>query len=77
MKSVKTGELVQLKSGGPKMTVRRIIGGDTDVSFQMVDDYIKRIKGFKDGDVICQWFEGNELKDGAFPKESLIKMKKE
>lgn len=73
MVKFKTGELVQLKSGGPKMTVRRILGSSEDVSFQMIDDYIKKIKGFNDGDVICQWFEGNELKDGAFPKESITK----
>jgi uncharacterized protein YodC (DUF2158 family) len=29
------------------------------------------IKGFHPGDVICQWFEGNELKFAAFPATSL------
>lgn len=74
MKALKPGDLVALKSGGPKMTIRRILGAEEDVSFQMIDDYIKRMKGFKDGDIICQWFEGNELKDGAFPSESLVKV---
>ncbi len=72
MKKLKAGDLVRLKSGGPEMTVRRIIGEDEDISFQLIDDYIKRMKGFKDGDVICQWFIDNELKDGAFPEDSLI-----
>jgi uncharacterized protein YodC (DUF2158 family) len=30
------------------------------------------IKGFHPGDVICQWFEGNELKFAAFPVTSLV-----
>ena len=74
MEKYKTGDIVQLKTGGPKMTIQRFIGVEHEVSFQMVDDYIKMMKGFKDGDIICQWFEGNELKSGTFSKESVIKI---
>ncbi len=72
MSTIKSGDIVVLKSGGPKMTVQRIIGSDLDVSLNQIDDYIKLFKGNKPGDVFCQWFEGNELKQGAFPHDSLI-----
>ena len=53
--------------GGPVMTVQRVIGKEENISFQRIDDYIRMIKGFHPGDIICQWFEGNELKFAAFP----------
>lgn len=73
MTNFKIGDMVQLKSGGPAMTIQRIISLDEDPSFNQIDDYIKLIKGFKKGDVICQWFIDNKLKQSAFPAESLVK----
>ena len=68
------GDIVQLKSGGPKMTVQRIIGSDrTNFGIIASDEYLK-LRGFTDGDVICQWFEVNSLKDGTFKAASLNKM---
>jgi uncharacterized protein YodC (DUF2158 family) len=68
------GDIVQLKSGGPKMTVQRIIGSDrTNFGIIASDEYLK-LRGFADGDVICQWFEGNSLKDGTFKAASLNKL---
>ena len=52
MAQFKKGEIVQLKSGGPKMTVR--------------DECTTR-----EGVVICQWFAGAKLEQGAFPTDSL------
>ena len=71
MKNFKAGDMVSLKSGGPVMTVQRVIGKEEDISFQRIDDYIRMIKGFHAGDIICQWFEGNELKFAAFPATSI------
>ena len=65
------GDIVQLRSGGPKMTVQRVIGIDkNNFGLKAADEYLK-MRGFNDGDVICQWFEGNSLKDGTFKAASL------
>ena len=69
---IKVGDIVQLKSGGPKMTVQRIIGSDkSNFGTKAADEFLK-MKGFDDGDVICQWFEGNRLSDGTFKADTLI-----
>ncbi len=65
------GHIVQLKSGGPKMTVQRVIGTDKSNSgLKAADEYLK-LRGYADDDVICQWFEGNILRDGTFKLASL------
>jgi uncharacterized protein YodC (DUF2158 family) len=53
--SLKAGNVVRLKSGGPDMTVveeEHIFGKGTD-----------RVR--------CQWFEGTKLMQGTFPEQSL------
>jgi len=68
-----TGDIVQLKSGGPKMTIQRIIGSDkSNIGLKAADEYLK-MRGFAEGDVICQWFESNTLRDGTFKTSSLLK----
>lgn len=68
---MKVGDIVQLKSGGPRMTVQRVIGADkSNFGLKAADEFMK-LKGFEDGDVICQWFEGNRLNDGIFKVSSL------
>ena len=65
------GDIVQLKSGGPKMTVQRVIGIDkNNFGLKAADEYLK-LRGYADDDVICQWFEGNVLRDGTFKSASL------
>ncbi len=59
----KTGDLVQLKSGSPKLTVEGYrIPSDTD-----------ELNCHFDGGVYlgCQWFDGAKLESGEFPEESL------
>jgi uncharacterized protein YodC (DUF2158 family) len=53
MEDFEIGDVVQLRSGGPKMTVHSLVS---------------------DGNVVCQWFEGNEVHEGHFPKEALKKV---
>jgi uncharacterized protein YodC (DUF2158 family) len=53
MEEFEIGAVVQLRSGGPKMTVHSLVS---------------------DGDVVCKWFESNEVHEEKFPKEALKKV---
>ena len=53
MEDFEIGDVVQLRSGGPKMTVHGLVS---------------------DGDVVCKWFEGNEVREESFPKDTLKKI---
>ncbi len=71
MKELNLSDVVQLNSGGPKMSIIRFIGVDGS-NFQLrTADEVLKIQGFKDGDVICQWFDGNKLSSGTFRRETL------
>lgn len=71
MEELKTTDVVQLNAGGPKMSIVRFIGADNS-NFQMqTADEVLKMQGFKDGDVICQWFDGNKLSSGTFKRETL------
>ncbi|MGB3018800.1 MAG: DUF2158 domain-containing protein [Ignavibacteria bacterium] len=72
--TIKVGDVVTLKSGGPKMTVQRFLGDSPDVSTKVQDEALKIIRGNKSGDIVCQWFDGNDSKNDIFPAESLIKV---
>ncbi len=68
----KPGDIVRLRSGGPEMTVERIIG-DKAKSHPMlatVDEALK-LKGYREGDPIRQWFADAEIKSSAFRLEVL------
>jgi len=70
----KIGEIVQLKSGGPQMTVQRIVGSDSsNLLIKAADEFMKS-QGFREGDIVCQWFNGNKLESGTFKAEGLIKV---
>ena len=51
----KPGDIVQLKSGGPKMTVKWAGQGALT----------------KEDTVACMWFVGSKQEEGAFPPEAL------
>jgi uncharacterized protein YodC (DUF2158 family) len=67
------GDVVQLKSGGEKMTVFRIIGKHSHISRIDKQDKIYKMLGYEDGDVYCQWFVGEKLEKNIFKKEMLKK----
>jgi uncharacterized protein YodC (DUF2158 family) len=74
MEVLKVGDVVQLKSGGPKMTVKRILGSDqSNLGLRTFDEALK-MNGYKAGDAVCNWFEGSTLRDGTFKIESLIRI---
>jgi uncharacterized protein YodC (DUF2158 family) len=66
----KTGDVVRLKSGGPSMTVQRLIGEGPHFMTQIAEE-ILLARGFEKGDPICQWFAGTEAKSEAFRKNSV------
>jgi uncharacterized protein YodC (DUF2158 family) len=75
MEEFEIGNVVRLKSGGPEMTIQRFIGSDkTNFGLKTADEFYK-MKGFKEGDLICQWFSDNHVKDGAFLRSSVIKIR--
>lgn len=67
----KTGDKVQLISGGPDMTVKGVIG---DGSLPKMENYALTASGFEVGDVYCQWFNSNKLESAAFKKLMLKKL---
>ena len=69
MEEIKVGSIVELLSGGPKMTVEAILGSRTLIG---VHAMAARDGGYVDGDPYCSWFEsGNKLKKNFFHKEAL------
>ncbi|ENA1795682.1 DUF2158 domain-containing protein [Flavobacterium psychrophilum] len=69
------GDVVQLKSGGEKMTVQRIIGKDSHISRIDMQDKMLKMTGYADGDVCCQWFVNKKLESSVFKKDMLEKVK--
>jgi uncharacterized protein YodC (DUF2158 family) len=69
-----TGDVVQLASGGPKMTVQRIADRDPNYLFKTQDAVLK-MSGFTGGDVVCQWFGDNgKVESDVFKPTMLIKV---
>ena len=65
------GNVVELKAGGPEMVVTRIIGEEKgNYRIEMADKLIMS-SGYENGDVICEWFDKTERKDGVFKETSL------
>lgn len=62
------GDVVQLKSGGPKMTISSVPRGVKDPT----DPYDKGQK-----DYYCEWFKGGTHTGGYFKEELLISIEQE
>lgn len=67
----KVGTPVKLKSGGPSMTVFSIIGSSEAGAGQKLNHNLLKHGGYKDGDVICQWFVGSKLELAPFKIEMI------
>ncbi len=67
----KPDELVRLMSGGPVMTVHHTIGQVQEPPIIVTVDQSLRLRGFSDGDLVCIWYEGLELKVEPFSAELL------
>lgn len=71
---IKTGNVVQLASGGPEMTVKGIIGDDKSPLSKPEILALKMSGQYEDGDVYCQWFLNNKLESGVFKAQMLKKL---
>lgn len=81
------GDVVQLKSGGPKMTVQSFVGqpsaqqnqgfgGGIFSAFNIPTspEEVYKMAGFGNGDVICQWFDNKgRLKTSPFRQDVLVR----
>ncbi len=75
MKDLNITDVVQLNSGGPKMSVVRFIGAQkSNFQLKAADEFLK-LQGFDEGDVICQWFDAGKLSNGTFKRDALKKVK--
>ncbi|WP_144391626.1 DUF2158 domain-containing protein [Pleionea sediminis] len=63
---MRRGDIVQLSSGGLKMTV---FSNLKDLPSEARDPYLS--KGYDNEDVVCKWFVGTTLKKEVFRSEVL------
>lgn len=61
------GDVVQLKSGGPKMTIHKIVGGNIENEI-----FATVFKGADKGDVECKWFENGRIESAHFKPQMLV-----
>lgn len=63
---MKAGDVVQLKSGGQKMTIMGIIDNAESPLGKTMENVLK-MSGYQEGDIYCQWFDNkNTLVNGCF-----------
>lgn len=60
------GQVVELKSGGPRMVITAIIG-----SGKHPYDNLAKSQGYADGDVSCEWFYNNKRETAIFRASSI------
>ncbi|NPU99898.1 MAG: DUF2158 domain-containing protein [Brevinematales bacterium] len=69
--SFKVGDVVQLNSGGPKMTVEMVIGASDNNPASIAIGNQAKMRGMKEGDCFCKWFEGKEIKQDFFKADTI------
>lgn len=62
----KVGDVVRMKSGSPEMTVIHILNNEKEDKFVFIDRH-----GYEEGDVICEWSDGDKKKSDVFRKTTL------
>ncbi|PWK54274.1 DUF2158 domain-containing protein [Pleionea mediterranea] len=64
---MRRGDIVQLNSGGTKMTVFSFV---KDLPVEQKEPFVG--EGFREEDVVCKWFVGTTLKKDIF-RSSMLK----
>lgn len=73
MANFKLGDVVQLKSGGPLMTITLVAEEHSTNQTEMwAYEAYKNKFGLSSAYYGCVWFVGNKKEEGAFPEETLI-----
>jgi uncharacterized protein YodC (DUF2158 family) len=68
--SFQVGDVVQLKSGGPMMTITGVVGSDS-----RLNPMLTAAAGLKDGDVTVEYFDDSKkLVKGTFQPTSIYKV---
>jgi uncharacterized protein YodC (DUF2158 family) len=66
------GDTVRMKIGSPELTVIRILGKEKEDQFAFIDRF-----GYEEGDVICEWSDGNNYKCDIFRRTALELLRKQ
>ncbi len=66
------GQSVKLNNDSPEMKIAEAI--EANVFSGSTQRGLPRLIRAFTGNYKCQWFVGNDLRDGIFPEESLIKV---
>lgn len=70
---LKTGDVVQLNSGGLLITTKGIIGDEKDPLSKTENVALKMSGQYSDGDVYCKCFLNEKLESGVFKSTKLKK----
>lgn len=70
MSDLSVGDVVRLKTGGPKMVVSHVFESDNTMKNALVGG----AHGLKKGDLVCTWFDGDEKKDGGFRAGTVVRV---
>ncbi|MBQ0074132.1 MAG: DUF2158 domain-containing protein [Prevotella sp.] len=66
------GDIVNLKSGSPDMTVISIITNSSDdANIEMAYEAYKTKFGESDAFYVCKWFSNGSFKEEVFPEEAI------
>jgi uncharacterized protein YodC (DUF2158 family) len=65
------GDVVRMKSDGVEMTVIRVLGKEKEDKFVFIDRL-----GYEEGDIICEWSDGENKKYDVFKRTNLETVRK-